>query len=158
MPGHDALRRALEIGINFWDTANVDGNKGRSEEIIGDWFKARPGGRDRVVLATKVYNPMQHTAVPNDERGISAYKVRRDVTDSLRRLQTDRIDLYQVHHFDREVSLEEFWGAFERLVADGDVLYMGTSNFPAGDWPSSRCMPGSAATSAWSPSRPCITC
>jgi aryl-alcohol dehydrogenase-like predicted oxidoreductase len=127
------MDRALELGINFWDTANVyggKGHKGRSEEIIGNWFKARPGGRDRVVLATKVYNPMQETAVPNDERGISAYRVRRDVADSLRRLQTDHLDLYQVHHFDRGVALEEFWGTFDRLVAGGDVLYMGTSNFP----------------------------
>jgi aryl-alcohol dehydrogenase-like predicted oxidoreductase len=135
-PEDEAFRimdRALELGINFWDTANVyggKGQKGRSEEIIGNWFEARPGGRDRVVLASKVYNPMQDTGAPNDERGISAYRVRRDLAESLQRLRTDRIDLYQVHHFDRRVTLEEFWSTFDRLVADGDVLYVGTSNFP----------------------------
>ncbi|MGH2410595.1 MAG: aldo/keto reductase, partial [Chloroflexota bacterium] len=66
------LDRALDLGINFWDTANVyggSGNRGRSEEIIGNWFAARPGGRDRVVLATKVYNPMVDDTIPNEERG-----------------------------------------------------------------------------------------
>jgi len=127
------LDRALELGINFWDTANVyggSGNRGRSEEIIGNWFAARPGGRDRVVLATKVYNPMVEDDTPNEGRGISAYKVRKHVAASLRRLRTDHIDLYQVHHFDRHVAAEEFWGTFERLVSDGDVLYIGSSNFP----------------------------
>ena len=127
------MDRALDMGINFWDTANVYGGKGtrgRSEEIIGNWFARRPGGRDKVVLATKVYNPMVEEAGPNEGQGISAYRVRKHVADSLRRLQTDHIDLYQVHHFDRDVSAEEFWGTFEKLVSDGDVLYMGSSNFP----------------------------
>ena len=127
------MDRALELGINFWDTANVyggSGGRGRSEEIIGNWFARRPGGRDRVVLATKVYNPMVDAAVPNEERGISLYKVRKHVADSLRRLQTDRIDLYQVHHYDRRVAVEEFWGTFEKLVSDGEVLYIGSSNYP----------------------------
>jgi len=129
----EIMDRALEMGINFWDTANVYGGKGtrgRSEEIIGNWFARRPGGRDKVVLATKVYNPMVEEAGPNEGQGISAYRVRKHVADSLRRLQTDHIDLYQVHHFDRDVSAEEFWGTFEKLVSDGDVLYMGSSNFP----------------------------
>jgi aryl-alcohol dehydrogenase-like predicted oxidoreductase len=127
------LDRALELGINFWDTANVyggSGSRGRSEEIIGNWFAARPGGRDRVVPATKVYNPMVDDDIPNEGRGISAYKVRKHASDSLRRLRTDHIDLYQVHHFDRNVAAEEFWGTFERLVSDGSVLYMGSSIFP----------------------------
>lgn len=127
------MDRALDMGINFWDTANVyggKGNRGRSEEIIGNWFARRPGGRDRVVLATKVYNPMVEEEGPNEGRGISAYRVRKHVADSLRRLQTDHIDLYQVHHFDRDISAEEFWGTFEKLISDGDVLYMGSSNFP----------------------------
>jgi aryl-alcohol dehydrogenase-like predicted oxidoreductase len=127
------LDRALELGINFWDTANVyggTGGRGRSEEIIGNWFDQRPGGRERVVLGTKVYNPMGDSTIPNEERGISTYRVRKHAADSLRRLRTDHIDLYQVHHFDRNVSAEEFWGTFERLVSDGDVLYMGSSNFP----------------------------
>jgi aryl-alcohol dehydrogenase-like predicted oxidoreductase len=127
------MDRALELGINFFDTANVyggPGNRGRSETIIGNWFARNPGRRDQVVLATKVYHNMAEADIPNEERGISAYKVRKHLGDSLRRLQTDHIDLYQVHHFDRQVAAEEFWGTFERAVADGDVLYIGTSNFP----------------------------
>jgi aryl-alcohol dehydrogenase-like predicted oxidoreductase len=127
------MDRALEMGINFWDTANVyggSGARGRSEEIIGRWFAQRPGKREDVVLATKVYNPMVETSVPNEERGFSAYKVRKHLRDSLRRLQTDHIDLYQVHHIDRRVAPEEFWGTLEKVVADGDVLYVGSSNFP----------------------------
>jgi aryl-alcohol dehydrogenase-like predicted oxidoreductase len=69
-------------------------------------------------------------AVPNEGAGISAYKVRKHLADSLRRLQTDHLDLYQVHHIDRDITLEEFWRTFERLVDNGDVLYVGTSNFP----------------------------
>jgi aryl-alcohol dehydrogenase-like predicted oxidoreductase len=127
------MDRALELGINFFDTANVyggPGQHGRSEEIIGNWLKARPGARDRIVLATKVFGNMVDADTPNEERGISAYKIRRHLADSLRRLQTDRIDLYQVHHIDRRISSEEFWGTFEKVVADGDVLYVGSSNFP----------------------------
>ena len=127
------MDRALDMGINFWDTANVypgPGQRGISEEIIGRYFNARPGNRDRVVLATKVYGPMEDVDDPNYDRRVSSYKVRKHVNDSLERLQTDRIDLYQVHHFDRTITLEEFWGTFEKLVADGKVLYMGSSNFP----------------------------
>jgi aryl-alcohol dehydrogenase-like predicted oxidoreductase len=127
------MDRALEMGINFFDTANVyggAGNHGKSEEIIGRWFQQGGGRRDRVVLATKVYGNMLDQQVPNEERGLSAYKVRKHAADSLRRLQTDYIDLYQVHHFDRRISAEEFWGPFERLIGTGDVLYMGSSNFP----------------------------
>lgn len=127
------MDRALELGINFFDTANVyggRGNHGKSEEIIGSWFSQRPGSRDKVVLATKVYGNMVDADLPNEERGFSLYKVRKHAAASLRRLQTDHIDLYQVHHFDRTISPEEFWGAFEKLAADGDVLYAGTSNFP----------------------------
>lgn len=127
------MDRCLEMGIQFFDTANVYGgrnNHGKSEEIIGDWFSQRPGARDQVVLATKVFGNMVDTDQPNEERGISAYKVRRHADDSLRRLKTDHIDLYQVHHIDRTISGEEFWGTFSKLIADGDVLYMGTSNFP----------------------------
>lgn len=127
------MDRALDLGINFFDTANVyggPGDRGRSETIIGSWFAQRAGRRDQVVLATKVYNNMADADIPNEERGISAYKVRKHLADSLRRLRTDHIDLYQVHHYDRQVAAEEFWGTFERTVADGDVLYIGSSNFP----------------------------
>jgi aryl-alcohol dehydrogenase-like predicted oxidoreductase len=129
---HKILDRALEMGITFIDTANVYGGeagRGRSEEIIGTWFAGRPGVRDDVVLATKVYHPMGDLGVAREEPGFSAYKVRKHLADSLRRLQTDRIDVYQTHHIDERVSPEEFWGTYERIVADGDVLYAGSSNF-----------------------------
>ncbi len=125
------MDKALDMGINFFDTANRYGPQpGQTEEIIGRWFKQGGGRRDKVVLATKVYGPMPDPAIPNEEPGISAYKVRKHVADSLRRLQTDHIDLYQIHHIDRRISLEEFWSTFDHLIAKGDVLYMGTSNFP----------------------------
>jgi aryl-alcohol dehydrogenase-like predicted oxidoreductase len=135
-PEDEACRimdKALEMGINFFDTANVYGrsvHSGATEEVIGRWFKQGNGRRDQVVLATKVYGNMPDHPTPNEERGISAYKVRKHAEDSLKRLQTDHIDLYQIHHIDRHISLEEFWNTFERLINDGDVLYMGTSNFP----------------------------
>ena len=135
-PEDEAIKimdRALDMGINFWDTANVypgPDSRGDSEAIIGRYFQAHQGSRDRVVLATKVNGPMEDVDDPNYARGISAYKVRKHVNDSLARLQTDHIDLYQVHHIDRSITVEEFWGTFEKLVADGKVLYMGSSNFP----------------------------
>lgn len=127
------MDRALDLDINFFDTANVygrSGGRGRTEEIIGEWFQQDRTRRERVVLATKVYGAMPDLDVPNSAAGVSAYKVRKHVADSLRRLQTDHIDLYQVHHIDRRISGEEFWGTFERLVTQGDVLYVGASNFP----------------------------
>ncbi|MGI8459635.1 MAG: aldo/keto reductase [Propionibacteriaceae bacterium] len=129
---HAILDKALEMGITFIDTANVYGGsagKGRSEEIIGNWFASRPGVRDQVQLATKVYHSMTTSWAPNEGPGFSAYKVRKHLADSLRRLQTDHIDLYQIHHIDESVSFEELWGTYERTVADGDVLYAGSSNF-----------------------------
>ncbi len=127
------MDKALEMGINFFDTANRYGGKsgpGACEAIIGRWLNQGSGRRDKTVLATKVYGPMPDSSIPNEEPGISAYKVRKHAADSLRRLQTDHIDLYQIHHIDRRISLEEFWSTFERLFLNGDVLYMGTSNFP----------------------------
>jgi aryl-alcohol dehydrogenase-like predicted oxidoreductase len=127
------MDKALEMGINFFDTANVYGgpeNRGGTEAIIGNWFKQNSTNRDQVVLATKVYGPMKDSSIPNEELGISSYKVRKHVEGSLQRLQTDHIDLYQVHHIDRRITPEEFWGTFDRLIADGKVLYMGSSNFP----------------------------
>ncbi|NSW53278.1 MAG: aldo/keto reductase [Anaerolineae bacterium] len=126
------MDKALDMGINFFDTANVYGGeeKGRSETIIGNWFQQNPANRDRVVLATKVYGNMKDPSIPNEGPGISAYKVRKHVEASLQRLQTDHIDLYQVHHIDRRITPEEFWGTFDRLIDDGKVLYMGSSNYP----------------------------
>jgi aryl-alcohol dehydrogenase-like predicted oxidoreductase len=127
------MDKALDMGINFFDTANVyggSGGRGKTEEIIGRWFKQGGDRRDRVVLATKVYGTMTDPSIPNEEAGVSAYKVRKHVAASLERLQTDHIDLYQVHHIDWGISPEEFWGTFEGLVHRGDVLYLGTSNYP----------------------------
>ena len=157
---HKILDRTLELGINFIDTANVYGgdDKGRSEKIIGNWFARRPEVRDQVVLATKLYNPMQKGSVPNDEAGFSAYKARKQLKDSLERLQTDRIDLYQVHHIDRRVSPEEFWGTYDKMIADGDVLYAARATFPVGDSPKCSCKPGLEARLASCLSRRSTTC
>jgi len=104
---------------------------GASESIIGVWFAAGKDRRRRVVLATKVYGDMVSGAVaPNESKGLSAYKVRHQAADSLKRLRTDHIDLYQAHHIDRRIRTEEFWEGFERLQDHGDILYVGTSNFP----------------------------
>lgn len=126
------MDQALELGINFFDTANVYGEPcGQTEEIIGKWFKQGGGRRERVVLATKVYGDMVRAHyVPNEDRGLSAYKIRKHLEDSLRRLQTDHLDLYQVHHIDRRITGEEFWGTFEQHINKGEILYVGTSNFP----------------------------
>ncbi len=127
------MDKALEMGINFFDTANVYGRAeycGLTEEIIGKWFAQDMRHRDQVVLATKVYGHMMPEPGPNEKSGLSAYKVRKHVAESLRRLQTDHIDLYQIHHLDRQITLEEFWTSFDQLIQRGDVLYMGTSNFP----------------------------
>jgi aryl-alcohol dehydrogenase-like predicted oxidoreductase len=125
------MDRAIEAGINFFDTADIYGGWGGSEEIIGRWFAQDSSRREKVVLATKVYWYDRNASPwPNVSQHISAYKVRKYAEDSLRRLQTDHIDLYQVHHLDRTVTTEEFWESFERLQKQGKVVYMGTSNFP----------------------------
>lgn len=123
------MDRALEAGINFFDTANVYGGargEGITEQIIGRWLAQGGGRRERIVLATKVYGRMGEG--PNDA-GLSAYHIRRACEESLRRLRTDHIDLYQMHHVDRDTPWEELWEAMERLVRDGKVLYVGSSNF-----------------------------
>ena len=131
------MDRALELGVNFFDTANAYGGtagRGATEEIIGRWFAARPGARDGIVLATKVHSPMLPPTSDGDvvnARGASAWQVRREAIASLRRLQTDRIDLYQFHHIDRHISWPEMWQAMEVLVNRGEVVYTGSSNFAA---------------------------
>lgn len=127
---HRIMDRAVEEGVTFFDTANVYGGEGRrgwTEEIIGRWL-ARSGHRDRIVLATKVYGDMSEGADPAG-KGLSALSIRRAVDASLRRLQTDHIDLYQMHHVDRATPWEEIWQAFETLIAQGKVTYLGSSNF-----------------------------
>lgn len=123
------MNAAVEAGINFFDTADAYG-KGRAEEIIGRWFADDPSRRDRTFLATKLFIPMGEG--PND-RGLSALHIRRACEDSLRRLRTDHIDLYQFHHIDRSVSFDELWEATERLVRDGKIIYAGSSNFAGWD-------------------------
>ncbi len=118
------IHRALEAGINFLDTANVY-SSGVSEEIVG---KALKGRRDEVVLATKVHGVMGPG--PND-RGNSRRHITRQVEDSLRRLQTDYIDLYQIHRPDPETPIEETMRALDDLVHQGKVRYLGSSTFAA---------------------------
>ncbi|MCF7802627.1 MAG: aldo/keto reductase [Candidatus Marinimicrobia bacterium] len=125
------MDNAFGSGINFIDTANRYGNPkgdGITETIIGDWLSENPGKREKIVLATKLHNPMGDG--PND-RGLSAYHIKKACEDSLRRLQTDHIDLYQMHHVDRNTPWEEIWQAMEQLVREGKVLYVGSSNFGA---------------------------
>jgi len=149
------MDNSLELGINFFDTANAYGSRdfeGETEQIVGRWLDQGGGRRDRIALATKLYLPTSHE--PND-RGLSAYHIRKACEDSLRRLQTDHIDLYQMHHIDRgepsandkrywnlpdrdfywpshlrrEITWEETWQAMELLVQQGKVIYLGSSNF-----------------------------
>jgi len=120
---------ALELGLNFFDTANVYGWKlgeGWTEQILGRWFAQGGGRREKVVLATKVYGRMGDW--PNASR-LSALHIKRACEASLRRLLTDCIDLYQMHHVDRETPWDEIWQAMEQLVREGKILYAGTSNF-----------------------------
>ncbi len=127
------MDRAHEEGLNFFDTANVYGRTaqdqpgGLTEEIVGRWFAQGGGRRERTVLATKVYGNMGSTW-PNEDR-LSALNIRRSADASLRRLQTDYIDLYQMHHVDRDTPWEEIWEAMEVLRDQGKVLYFGSSNF-----------------------------
>lgn len=124
---------ALDAGINFFDTANVYGglgHRGRTEEIVGRWFKQGGNRREKVVLATKVYNIMDDpNDGPNSPAGLSAYKIRRHLDGSLRRLQTDHVELYQMHHIERHATWDELWGAFEVAVNQGKAGYIGSSNF-----------------------------
>jgi len=134
------MDRALELGINFFDTADVYGGSiehGHTEEIIGKWFAQGGGRRNAVVLATKVYNPVtRKTALPEpnaDARNLSAMKIKKHCDGSLSRLQTDWIDIYQMHHVDHECPWDEAWQAFNSLINQGKVVYVGSSNFAGWD-------------------------
>ena len=125
---HAIMDRALDVGINFFDTANVYGWKqgeGITEQIVGRWFAGGEGRRDKSVIATKLYGSMSDW--PNDAF-LSARNIRRACDASLKRLQTDHIDLYQMHHVDRSTPWDEIWEAFEVLRTQGKVLYFGSSN------------------------------
>lgn len=124
---HAVLNRALELGINFIDTADVYGQDGLSERIIGSWFE-QDGRRDEVVLATKFRFTMG--SGPN-RSGASRYRLQRCVEGSLKRLKTDRIDLFQVHMQDIDTPEEETLRALDDLVSQGKVLYIGCSNYAA---------------------------
>jgi aryl-alcohol dehydrogenase-like predicted oxidoreductase len=129
---------AHDQGINFFDTANVYGRgqpgsgametigRGATETILGNWFAKGDGRRERTVLATKVYGTMDDW--PNSAK-LSALHIRRALDESLRRLQTDHVDLYQFHHVDRATPWDEIWQAMEVAVTQGKVLYVGSSNF-----------------------------
>jgi aryl-alcohol dehydrogenase-like predicted oxidoreductase len=130
---HVMMDAALEAGINFFDTANRYGiwgdsgsHHGHTEEIIGNWFQQGEGRRDKVVLATKLYGAMSDW--PNEGK-LSALNIKRACEASLKRLQTDYIDLYQMHHIDRGTPWEEIWQGMEQLVREGKILYVGSSNF-----------------------------
>lgn len=137
------MDRALELGINFFDTADVyggnneDGQQGDTELILGRWFAQGGGRREAVVLATKVYNPVTrkgNLAEPNtDARNLSAMKIKKHCEGSLKRLQTDWIDIYQMHHVDRDCPWDEIWQAYDNLMGQGKVVYAGSSNFAGWD-------------------------
>jgi aryl-alcohol dehydrogenase-like predicted oxidoreductase len=142
---HAIMDHAHELGINFFDTANrygsADGEAGKAadrptghagwtEEIIGDWFATGGGRRERTVLATKLYGSMG--SWPNEGK-LSALNIRRACDASLKRLRTDYIDLYQMHHIDRDTPWDEIWQAMEVLVAQGKIIYVGSSNFAGWD-------------------------
>ena len=126
---HRIMDAAHDAGVNFFDTANVYGWKkgeGWTEQIIGRWFATGGGRREKTVVATKLYGDMGDW--PNDGR-LSALNIRRACDASLKRLQTDYIDLYQMHHVDRNTPWDEIWQAMETLVSQGKILYAGSSNF-----------------------------
>ncbi|MBL8065470.1 MAG: aldo/keto reductase [Chthonomonadaceae bacterium] len=126
---HQIMDHALELGVNFFDTANVYGWKigeGWTEQIIGRWFAQGGGRREKTVIATKLFGKMGEW--PNQSR-ISALHIRQACEESLKRMQTDYIDLYQMHHIDRECPWDEVWQAMDVLVQQGKVLYVGSSNF-----------------------------
>ncbi len=125
------MDKALDLGINLFDTANVyggEGKQGLTEEIIGEWLTQNKSNRNNIVLATKVYGKM---GAGLNESKLSACHIKKACEDSLKRLNTDHIDLYQMHHVDRDTPWEEIWQAFELLIKEGKIIYAGSSNFAA---------------------------
>jgi aryl-alcohol dehydrogenase-like predicted oxidoreductase len=124
------LDAAVAAGVNFIDTANQYGGRlgvGATETLLGQWLAEDRSRRDRIVLATKVHEPMSDDV---NDRGLSARHIQMACDASLKRLRVDHIDLYQMHHIDRSAPLEEIWQAMDRLIAQGKITYVGTSNFP----------------------------
>ena len=127
---HAIMDAAHELGLNFFDTANVYGWKtgeGVTEKILGTWFAQGGGRREKTVVATKLYGGMGDW--PN-QTFLSALSIRQQCDASLRRMQTDYIDVYQMHHIDRDAPWDELWEAFDVLKQQGKILYVGSSNFP----------------------------
>jgi aryl-alcohol dehydrogenase-like predicted oxidoreductase len=123
------MERALDAGINLFDTANSYNHQqgeNSTEHIIGRWLKQGSGKREKIILATKVYATL--SSWPNDGK-LSARHIKQACEGSLRRLQTDYIDLYQMHHIDRNAAWEEVWQAMEQLVREGKIIYVGSCNF-----------------------------
>lgn len=126
----EILDRACDTGINFIDTADQYGGElgvGTTETILGRWLAGDHSRRDRVVLATKVHEPMSDDI---NDRGLSARHITMACEASLRRLGVEHIDLYQMHHIDRSAPIDEIWLAMDRLIAQGKITYVGSSNFP----------------------------
>ena len=126
----DILNVAVEAGINFIDTANQYGGAlgvGTTETILGNWLAQDKSRRDKLILATKAHEPMSDDI---NDRGLSARHIQMACDASLRRLRVDHIDLYQMHHIDRAAPIEEIWQAMDRLIAQGKITYVGSSNFP----------------------------
>jgi aryl-alcohol dehydrogenase-like predicted oxidoreductase len=129
---HAIMDKSLEVGINFFDTADVYGRqkgKGATEQIVGNWIALGGKRREKIVLATKIFTDMDTGGDITMKRGLSALKIRRGCDDSLRRLKTDYIDLYQMHHVARETPWDEIWQAMDLLIKQGKILYVGSSNF-----------------------------
>ena len=121
---------AMEAGINFFDTANQYGGRlgvGATEIIVGKWLTQNPQHREKIVIATKVHQPMSDDV---NDRGLSARHIRMACEASLKRLNVDHIDLYQMHHIDRAAPAEEIWQAMDQLISQGKITYVGSSNFP----------------------------
>ena len=137
------LDQAMDAGINFIDTANQYGGRlgvGATESLLGRWLARDRFRRDRIVLATKVHEPMSDDI---NDRGLSARHIQMACDASLKRLGVDHIDLYQMHHIDRAAPVEEIWQAMERLIAQGKITYVGSSNFPG--WAIARASEKAAA-------------
>jgi aryl-alcohol dehydrogenase-like predicted oxidoreductase len=126
----DILNDALAAGVNFIDTADQYGGRlgvGATERLLGEWLAEDRSRRGRIVLATKVHEPMSEDI---NDRGLSARHIQNACDASLRRLGVDHIDLYQMHHIDRAAQPDEIWQAMDRLIAQGKITYVGSSNFP----------------------------
>ncbi|MEC7380290.1 MAG: aldo/keto reductase [Pseudomonadota bacterium] len=124
------LSSAAEAGINFIDTADQyggDAGVGTTETILGQWLAQDPSRRHNAVIATKVHEPMSEAV---NDRGLSARHIQKACEASLRRLQVENIDLYQMHHIDRSTPIDEIWQAMDRLYQQGKITYVGSSNFP----------------------------